>query len=252
MAGSRIPGPIGTQINLLEIDVQTSAQTRSALPGSICVSKQSQRSRPNWGTWEVLRWKVLPERLGGDKNLLKSFKDSWVRNQRTHISELATLNQVPPSLLAGIAWIEVGGDPDWIDKVAYPIRAFDHAADPFLEPLTITKRPELTSFGNVSIQLRRAAETLDLDWQTMDSKQRDALVECLTQDDTNLNVVARHIVDLRKVDFPNATFWTDDQIRVVGARYNRGPTLPIEEIRLNTSYGDFILRNRAHVLDLLK
>lgn len=155
-------------------------------------------------------------------------------------------------MLAGVAWIEVGGDPYWIDHVAYPIRAFDHSADPFLEPLTITKRPELTSFGSVSIQLLRAAQALGLDWNTMGEHQREALIVCLSQDETNLSVVAKHLADLRRLDFPAGSAWNDDQIRVVGSRYNRGPDLSPQKLRNNTSYGDFILRNRFHILDLMK
>jgi hypothetical protein len=33
-----------------------------------------------------------------------------------------------------------------------------------------------------------------------------------------------------------------DEVRIVGARYNRGIGLSLDEIRKNTSYGDFIVK----------
>jgi hypothetical protein len=33
-----------------------------------------------------------------------------------------------------------------------------------------------------------------------------------------------------------------EQVRIVGARYNRGIGLPLDDIKKNTSYGDFIVK----------
>lgn len=252
MTDSQHRGPLGSTTNPPKVDADTLVQTRSPLPGTLCVSQQGTSTQSQWGLWQIIRWKALPECLGGDRNLLKNYKDTWVRGHREHIASLANLHRIPALLLAGVAWIEVGGDPEWIDSVAYSVRAFDHVADPYLEPLTVTKRPELTSLGNVSIQLRRAAEALGLDFAAMTGHQKEALISCLSADETNLNIVAKHLSQLREIDFPDSYFWSDDQIRVVGARYNRGPSLPISSIRQNTSYGDFILKHRDHILDLLK
>jgi hypothetical protein len=44
---------------------------------------------------------------------------------------------------------------------------------------------------------------------------------------------------------------TEDQVRIVGARYNRGTGRTLEQIRANTSYGDFILKIWARLTDLV-
>lgn len=32
---------------------------------------------------------------------------------------------MPPELIAGVGWIEVAGDPNFIDRVAFEVRSFD-------------------------------------------------------------------------------------------------------------------------------
>lgn len=204
----------------------------------------------SWGGWDVVKWKVLPGWLGGDKDLLKHYKNAWVISHSSTIKEQAAINNISPVLLAGVCWIEVGGDPDWIDGIAYSIRAFDHMADPLLEPLTVTKKPELTSFGDVSIQLRRAAEAANLDIAKLNTEQKNELIECLSDEDVNIAFVARHLSQLKNVD--KVCFVEDEEIRILGTRYNRGPHLSLEQIKNNTSYGDFILKIKTNLQGLLE
>jgi len=203
----------------------------------------------SWGAWNVVKWKILPSWLGGDKNILRKYKDAWVISHSSTIRNQANINNIQLVLLAGACWIEVGGDPDWIDSVAYSIRSFDHRAGPLLEPLAITKKPGLTSMGDVSIQLRRAAEAANLDFSKINSQQKEEIIKCLSDEDVNIAFVARHLSQLKEVD--KVCFLPDEEIRILGARYNRGPNLSLDQIKINTSYGDFILRNKAHILELL-
>lgn len=80
---------------------------------------------PAWTVIDLVRWKLVPEKFGGGRPYIQRFKDGWVRHNRSHIRRIAALNQIPPELLAGVAWIEVGGDPQFIDDVAFKIRSFD-------------------------------------------------------------------------------------------------------------------------------
>ncbi len=121
-----------------------------------------------------------------------------------------------------------------------------------VEPLTITKKPELTSLGDVSIQLRRAAETYGMDSKKLNSKQKDFLMQSLSDEKTNLAIVARHLWQLSLIDFANKKILGDYEVKIIGARYNRGPHLSLEEIKKNTSYGDFIVKRKTKLLELIK
>lgn len=120
------------------------------------------------------------------------------------------------------------------------------------EHLTMTSPPEKTSFGAVSMQLRTAARTLGLD-KKMDASELRELANCLQRDVFNIKLVAKYLYQLAERDnfqqsLPNLS---EEQIRVIGARYNRGVALPLEEIRNDTSYGDFIVKNWHHFSILL-
>lgn len=222
---------------------------RQAGPLGYCHSTEI-KDEWSWGAWDVFKWRVLPSWLGGDKDILKKYKDAWVINHSATINDQARMHAISPILLAGVCWIEVGGDPDWIDSLAYPIRSFDHSADPLLEPLTITKKPELTSMGDVSIQLRRAAQAENLDFTKLNTKEKEEIIKCLSDEDVNIAFVARHLAQLREVD--RVCFIADEEIRILGSRYNRGPELSLRQIKKNTSYGDFILKNKKHLQRLIK
>lgn len=199
---------------------------------------------PQWGLFDLLAWKLLPEKLGGGIPYIQKFKDGWVRHNRTQINTCAVRHGMPAELLAGVCWIEVGGDPNFIDRVAFEVRSFDWSGPAWMDQyLTLTKNPSLTSFGSVSIQLRTAAETLG-DSSPMSTSRLRRLAACLEKDVFNIGIVARHLRmlidhDGLQKDPPQLTF---EQVRIIGARYNRGIGLSLEQIRKNTSYGDFIVK----------
>lgn len=197
----------------------------------------------------MLQWKLVPERWGGGRPSLLAFKAAWVRYHRQRIVAAAERTRIPSLLLAGVAFIEVGGDPTWIDRVAFETRSFDWLGPGWVDRnITITNPPSRTSFGSVSIQLRRAAQTLGLDADAMNHSDQHRLIACLQTDRVNIDMVARHLRALVLLDSPTASAdLSDDAIRLAASRYNRGPEINLERLRQNTSYGDFILRNRAAI-----
>lgn len=157
------------------------------------VCKESDDSA-TWGLVDLFKWKLLPEDHGGGKKYIQKFKDAWVRHNKTQIKALTKQYKMPPELLAGVCWIEVGGDPNFIDRVAFEVRSFDWSGPDWVDRnMTITSTPSKTSFGSVSIQIRTAAETLGLNPNTMTSEQHRNLAQCLQKDVFNLQVVARHL-----------------------------------------------------------
>lgn len=215
----------------------------------------SSNGSPTWGVIDLFWWKVVPEDLGGGTAFLQRFKDGWVRHNRFTILGVAKAAKLPPQLVAGTAWIEAGGDPTFIDRLAFEVRSFDWSGPDWVdEHLTITKEPSMTSFGAVSMQLRTAARTMGLDIQSMTDEDVRGLAGCLEKDSFNLRLVAKHLSDLARHDFPKADTenLTPEQIKVIGARYNRGIGLSLESIKKNTSYGDFILKIWPRLTALLK
>lgn len=79
----------------------------------------------------------------------------------------------------------------------------------------------------------------------MSASQLSELASCLQKDVFNIRIVARHVRQLidhdRLQTVPPAL--TMDQVRIVGARYNRGIGLSLEQIRKNTSHGNFIVNH---------
>lgn len=224
------------------------------------------RSYAKWTSWDFARWAFFPDAFGGGERFLVSYKDAWVVYNGLRIQDAARTAKIPVELLAGIAWNEVGGTPDFVDYAAFPIRSFDWSGPDFLDRrLTITKDPDRTSFGSVSIQLRVAAETLGLDIRRLGFIEKEKLGRALSNDVYNLNVVARHVFDLIRYDYPNidTANLSDEQIVVVGSRYNRGTSRKLDEIvdslkaapgaptRDYSSYGRTILRRRDRVRSLL-
>lgn len=200
---------------------------------------------PTWGLLDLAAWKMLPQRFGGGIAYIQRFKDAWVQHNQESIKSAAAKHKLPPELLAGVCWIEVGGDPNFIDRVAFEVRAFDWSGPDWVDRnMTMTRNPSRTSFGSVSIQLRTAAQTLGFDPARMSTSEQRDLATCLQKDVFNIDVVALHLRQLIDHDGlqPNPPQLPIDAVRIVGARYNRGIGLSLDDIRKNTSYGDFIVK----------
>jgi hypothetical protein len=160
----------------------------------------------------------------------------------------AELNQISAMLLAGVAWIEVGGKPYSSKIELYDLRK-DLRNSPTERKVVdaipglkkVDKDPGQTSTGAVAIQLRRAAEASGFDFNQLSNAQQGQLLDCLQVDENNLAFVARHLWQLQQIDFPRRAFLGPYPIRIVASRYNRGPELTLKQILANTSYGDFIV-----------
>ena len=56
--------------------------------------------------------------------------------------------RIPAELIAGVCWIEVGGEPNFIDRVAFEVRSFDWSGPDWIDRhLTVTKQPAKTSLN---------------------------------------------------------------------------------------------------------
>ena len=216
---------------------------------------KNSNGSPTWGLVDLFLWKLVPQRLGGGIDYIQKFKDAWVKKNRELLKSAATRYKMPAELLAGVCWIEVGGDPNFIDRVAFEVRSFDWSGPAWVDRnLTITNNPAKTSFGSVSMQLRTAADTLGLNSSGLSATQLRDLAACLEKDVFNIEIVARHLRDLIDRDGlqKNPPELTMEQVQVVGARYNRGIGLSLEKIKQNTSYGDFIVKFWPRFSGLLK
>ena len=209
---------------------------------------------PKWGVFNLFMWKVWPEKWGGGIPYIQRFKNSWVIYHKDQIKREAAMKGFPAELLAGVCWIEVGGDPHIIDSVAFNVRAFDYSGPDWIDAnMTITNRPYRTSFGSVSMQLATAANTLGLDATTMSYGELRDLSNCLESDEFNISLVSDHLVEIIQHDNLGsaASEISMDDIRIIGARYNRGLGLSLESINRNTSYGDFIVGRWDQLSELL-
>jgi hypothetical protein len=217
---------------------------------------EESNNSPVWGSVDLAVWKLVPEKFGGGIPYIQNFKNAWVKNNKTTIILSAKENFIPAQLLAGVCWIEVGGDPNFIDRAAFEIRSFDWSGSEWMDKnMTITSSPQKTSFGAVSMQLRTAAETLGLDPKTMTGEQFRSLANCLQKDVFNIKLVARHLkqlIDHDTLQCSSNPVLSNEQIRIAGTRYNRGISLSLEDIKKNTSYGDFIVNRLPLFIDLLK
>lgn len=219
------------------------------------LSCPASNGSPTWGWVDLFIWKLMPERLGGGRPFIQRFKDAWVRRNRKLIISEAARYAMPAELLAGVCWIEAGGDPNSIDQIAFDVRSFDWSGPDWIDQhLTVTHHPARTSFGAVSMQLRTASQTLGGNPASMSHRQLRQLADCLQKDVFNISLVARHLRMLIDHDGLQTTppSMTMDQVRIAGARYNRGIELSLEQIRKNTRYGDFIVKFWPRFSALLK
>jgi hypothetical protein len=191
-----------------------------------------------WTTLDLIKWKTSK-----DDKALFDFKKQWVKGYNNVIKAAAKEYDLPEYLVAGVAYIEVGGDPLWIDDVAYKIR----------KTIPTGKKADRTSFGNISMQIGTAAETLEYSPDKLTEVQREAIISSLKEPGQNIFIAAKHLSDLRNIDYKGvgANQLKEDQVKVIGTRFNRGRGLSLESIMKNMSYGEFIVKRKALLEELL-
>ncbi len=203
-----------------------------------------------WKNTDAIYWKGL----GGDQ-FIHGKKLEFISQYRDVIKDAAERYDLPEELVAGVVYCEYGGDPMFIDDVAYSVRAFDWCGPEWVDDnLTITRNPDLTSFGNVSIQVRRAWESLGYRRSEVSDSIKQDIINSLKNPVENIYISAKHISDLRDIQYPDmsAEEFTDEEILVVATRYNRGPDLSLEAIKQDTSYGARIISNQEAIKEALQ
>ncbi|RML48184.1 hypothetical protein ALQ97_04875 [Pseudomonas savastanoi pv. glycinea] len=201
---------------------------------------------PTWTLLDVIIWKGWPERWGGGPGYLRRFKDAWLVHNKLYIKAAAAKYSLPIELLAGVCWIEVGGDPNIVDRIGFEVRTFDRLGN---VSSVLTNPPAKTSFGWVSIQLRTAAITLGMNPDEMDSSQFRSLANCIEIDVYNIDIAAKHIRML--ADYDHFSTIGIEEARIIGARYNRGTSWSLDEIKKDMSYGNFIVNSWRHLNQLM-
>ena len=276
----RLPGPLGTEYSscsalphphspagkqILPADIDKAYQHRNRRPKASI--SQPIKPYPKWTVADAAMWKLWSESKGGGNTYLFLYKDGWIVHNKSAIKAAANSSQIPVDLLAGVAWAEVGGMPDIIDSIAYPVRSFDWSGPDWVDNnLTVTKNPYQTSVGSVSIQLRNVAKIMGVNLNKLTYMQQLELIKYMENDASNLEIVAKYLLQLIKYDFPNGStiVLNDMQMIVVASRYNRGTARDLSDFiksieapvsdtttRAYTSYGRTLLRHREHVRSLL-
>lgn len=129
---------------------------------------------------------------------------------------------------------EYGGDPMWIDRLAYIGRKF----------IPRTEDYQKTSFGNLSIQVREAETSLGYNRWHMSYSDEQRVISTLQDPILNIYVAAKHLSDLKKIDFADipSSQLTVGQLSNIATRYNRGRNPSLETIKRNNEYGAKIIR----------
>jgi len=198
----------------------------------------------DWGASDTLWW-----RTGGADDE-DTFKRQWIYDHRQVIEVAARTYGIPDSLLAGVAYVEIGGKPTYLDDAVdvlrqqVPAGAVRHAL-PYL-----SAPPDHTSYGPMSIQIRRAADALGYDPDTIAYTQRDAIIGSLKDHRQSLFIAAKHLADLKlTTDFatvPPGQLSTAQEA-LLAAKYNAGP-----DKADSSGYGDGqFLPNRARAVAAL-
>ena len=95
-------------------------------------------------------------------------------------------------------------------------------------------------------QVRRAWESLGYEESQVTSKLKNEIIKSIKDPVENIYISAKHISDLRDMQYPekSADDFSEEEIRILATRYNRGPDISLDKIKENSLYGDRVLENR--------
>ncbi|MGP3737546.1 hypothetical protein ACTWJ9_30975 (plasmid) [Streptomyces sp. GDS52] len=180
----------------------------------------------------------------------------WIAANKDIISEAAQRSGLPPDMVAGIAWQEVGGQWGWMDDGVDTIREL--AEDGWLDstpenlPSRLGGSPDETSFGPIAIQVRRAAEVLGYDPANLTEGQRNTIETSLQDPGQNIFIASEYLAMLKEesgfADVPSDEM-TREQRQELAARYNGGPYWQDEKAQ---AYGRGFDRNLDDARSALK
>ncbi|MFE5211985.1 hypothetical protein [Streptomyces sp. NPDC056600] len=157
-------------------------------------------------------------------------KTEWIRANREIIKAAAHNSGLPPSMVAGIAWKEIAGQPGWFDDGVDTVRELADVPLGGIAPETLPGRlggdPDETSFGPIAIQVRRGAEVLGYDSENLTYQQRATVEGALQDPGQNIFIASEYLAQLKaESDFADvpAEEMTAEQQQELAARYNGGP-----------------------------
>lgn len=232
---------------------------------SVIFCKVDSYGFPHWNGVDFLRWKTLPTNWRFDTGTahLWIYKTAWLVYHRNMLKKSAEEAQIPLLLLAGVAAAEVGGAPERFKSVGVlQVRQI-------LE--TISRREDkalsnATSVGSIAIQLGVAASTMGIRPDKLTSFEQFQLSNCLLDNRFNIRVVAFHLRDLIMLSCPgkDTAHLTDEQIIIIGSRYNRGTQREIQSItdsisapvgtkqREYSEYGRRIIEKKTAIMEIMR
>ncbi len=205
--------------------------------------------KPKKGTdeWDFLQssvWYVDKFRGQGDEKI-KPFKDQWINGYRDIIKEAAKKYNIPDFMLAQVIHIEVGGAPLLADYPVYfarsaGIKANGHDVE------------DKTSFGNTSMQVITAAQTLGYDVENLTLSDKIDIVNLLMNAVQGVFITALHLSQLKEYDFEGKDIndLTEAEINVMVLRYNQGLRRDLEY--LLTDYDENTKARFERMRELLK
>jgi hypothetical protein len=238
MAGYKNPKSICEHINAQEVDDGTTARLWTMPPGSAGTREFSGEGSAGWYAEQAPpRWTAAndwPDTLGMDPTLMRNYKDVWVRGHSNAIRTAVSTYGIPAELLAGICWLETGRIGD---IAIYDMTGWARNSELFGE-IDLSKFTPMAETDDVAAELATAMAYLDLE---LDDEDQQRLFFALQRIDEGLSSAAKHLWFLKELDFPGETLMGEEEIRVIAARYYRGPQWSIEEIESDYSYGDFIV-----------
>ncbi len=211
----------------------------------------------SWTTAEALLWQNAKIVLGTNI-VVERYKNDWIFAYRNLIKEAARKYDIPVELLAGVAWSEVGGDPMWIDNIAYPIRKNAHeivSEKNWVEMeqmFPILKDANKTSFGYLSMQIGVAAEVLGISPDEVDEDTAAEIIEALKDPKFSIFIAAKHLAGLKEIDFPNTSSdeLSIDDIATIASRYNIGGAASYDRAAKH-SYGRAVKRRISEIMEFI-
>jgi len=199
---------------------------------------------------ETFRYYILDRNIVGSvrkgpehKDYIHRYKSYYVHAMRDPIKAAAARFDLPAVLLAGTVYNEVGG-ADLIKPLVHLVRDLFAGAE----------AADRTSLGPTSLQPRRALAALGYDPAHVDLSLKKDVVESLVHNHAfAIFVCAKHLSDLRDL-FASAKGtgdMRDDDLVILGARYDHGPDQSEETVRKDLSYGRRIVGRRELLSKLL-
>lgn len=118
---------------------------------------------------------------------------------------------------------------------------------------TAIQHPDRTSFGDVSMQIRAGADTLNYKYEYFSDYSRKEIVKSLKRQVEGIYIMARHLACLRDIDYKGigATELTEDEVKYISTRYNLGSGRTLDEIKNTCGYGQHVLDYKELTEELL-